>query len=91
MRYPPPLSVPARPGLPREGSGRRGQEFLAELAVDIGIPISKLVQVQKGGNRLQQGTWVHRRFAGLVAGWAEELFTQGRVDLRPASPRRQPR
>jgi hypothetical protein len=65
---------------------QRTQEFLAELSVDIGYPISKLVQVQKGGNRLQQGTWVHRLVAVYlaqrcspllavrVAGWIEEGY-----------------
>src|SRR5579871_4190742 len=69
------------------------QEFMAELSVDMGILIAELVQSRKGGNRLLQGTWIHRRvavhlaqwcsprFTVLVAGWVEELLTQGHVDL----------
>jgi hypothetical protein len=50
------------------------QAFLAQLSVDIGYPISTLVQVQKGGNRLQQGTWVHHRVAVHLAQWYSPLF-----------------
>jgi hypothetical protein len=73
------------------------QEFLTELSVDMGIPISELVQVRKGGNHLQKGTWVHRRvavhlaqwcsplFAVRVSGWIGELLTRGQIDPRRAS------
>ena len=35
------------------------KDFLEELASDIGIPISGLVIVRKGGKTAEQGTWVH--------------------------------
>lgn len=63
------------------------KEFLAELASDMGIPISDLVQVVKGGPPLLQGTWVHPdvainlalwvspKFAVLVAKWVREWLS----------------
>ena len=49
--------------------------FLAELSADIGIPISALVQIIKGGNdKLSQGTWVHPRVAINLGQWLSPSF-----------------
>lgn len=37
---------------------RATREFVAELASDIGIPISGLIQSVRGGLAENQGTWV---------------------------------
>jgi hypothetical protein len=62
------------------------KDFLEALSADIGIPISDLVIVIKGGN-LTQGTWVHPdvainlgqwcspKFAVAVARWVREWST----------------
>jgi hypothetical protein len=47
--------------------------FLAELSTDIGIPISDLVQVAKGGAG-PQGTWVHPQVAINLAVWLSPKF-----------------
>ena len=40
------------------------KEFLEELSTDIGIPITALVQIVKGGKDAKsQGTWVHPQVA----------------------------
>ena len=63
------------------------QEFLEALSSDIGIPISELVIVAKGGNSKIQGTWMHPdiavnlgqwlspRFAVLVSKWVREWMS----------------
>jgi hypothetical protein len=39
------------------------KEFLEELSTDIGIPISGIIQIAKGGNdKNNQGTWVHPKY-----------------------------
>ena len=49
--------------------------FLDELSADIGIPISALVQIIKGGNeKLSQGTWVHPRVAIHLGQWLSPAF-----------------
>ena len=49
--------------------------FLKELSADIGIPISGLVQIIKGGNdKLNQGTWVHPRVAINLGQWLSPAF-----------------
>lgn len=48
--------------------------FLAELAPDIGIPISELVQSVKGGAPHLQGTWVHPQVAVNLATWLSPKF-----------------
>lgn len=62
-------------------------EFLDALVSDIGIPISGLVLIKKGGRPLEQGTWVHPdiainlgqwcspKFAVAVARWVREWMT----------------
>lgn len=47
--------------------------FLDELATDVGIPISGLVQTIKGGAGLQ-GTWVHPHVAVNLAQWLSPKF-----------------
>jgi hypothetical protein len=48
--------------------------FLKELSSDIGIPISELVQVIKGGEPHLQGTWVHPQVAINLATWLSAKF-----------------
>ena len=51
------------------------QAFLAELSADIGIPISGLVQIIKGGNdKVSQGTWVHPHVAINLGQWLSPKF-----------------
>lgn len=52
----------------------RTKEFLAELSADIGIPISQIVIVRKGGNYLEQGTWVHPQVAINLGQWCSPRF-----------------
>ena len=50
--------------------------FLEELSLDIGIPISKLVQVIRGrGDSIQQGTWVHPQVAIHLGQWLSPAFS----------------
>ena len=49
--------------------------FLEALSADIGIPISGLVQVIRGGNdKLNQGTWVHPQVAINLGQWLSPAF-----------------
>ena len=49
--------------------------FLNELSLDMGIPISNLVQVIRGrGDRLNQGTWVHPQVAINLGQWLSPTF-----------------
>jgi hypothetical protein len=50
------------------------KDFLAELSADMGIPISAVVQVNKGGDPAQQGTWVHPHVALNLAQWLSPKF-----------------
>lgn len=47
--------------------------FLAALEADIGISISQLIQVIRGGN-MDQGTWVHPQVAIHLAQWLSPQF-----------------
>ena len=50
-------------------------EFLDELSAVMGIPITVLVQVIRGGNdTLSQGTWVHPRVAINLGQWLSSSF-----------------
>ena len=52
------------------------QSFLQELSADMGIPISGLVQIIRGGNdRLIQGTWVHPQVAIHLGQWLSPTFS----------------
>ena len=50
------------------------KSFLEALSADMGIPISELAQVIKGGNPKLQGTWVHPQVAINLGQWASPLF-----------------
>ncbi len=51
------------------------QDFLRALSLDIGIPISNLVQVIRGrGDRVEQGTWVHPQVAINLGQWLSPEF-----------------
>ena len=51
------------------------QAFLSELSLDIGIPISNLVQVIRGrGDKVEQGTWVHPHVAINLGQWLSPKF-----------------
>ena len=51
------------------------QAFLEELELDIGIPISNLVQVIRGrGDKVEQGTWVHPQVAINLGQWLSPKF-----------------
>ncbi|WP_085581961.1 KilA-N domain-containing protein [Thalassospira mesophila] len=50
-------------------------EFLDELALETGIPVSKLIAPIKGrGDRIEQGTWVHPKLAIHLAQWLSPRF-----------------
>lgn len=65
------------------------KEFLEELSIDVGNPITELVQVVRGGYPELQGTWVHPyvainlaqwlspKFAVQVSRWIYDWMTQG--------------
>jgi hypothetical protein len=48
--------------------------FLNELAAEVGIPITELVQSLTGGNPALQGTWVHPQVAIHLAQWLSPKF-----------------
>jgi hypothetical protein len=48
------------------------QEFLQVLSADIGIPISELIQVVKGGDPSKQGTWAHPLVMIELAQWCDK-------------------
>ena len=54
---------------------KQTKEFLEELSNDIGIQISKIVEVKKGGNNKTQGTWVHPQVAVHLAQWCSPKFS----------------
>lgn len=45
------------------------QEYFEGLSVDMGIPISTLVQVRKGGRADEQDTWVHPEISIDLGKW----------------------
>lgn len=51
------------------------KQFLSELSTDMGIPITALNQVVRGGNiKTNQGTWVHPKVAIHLAQWLSPEF-----------------
>ena len=53
----------------------RTQAFLQVLSLDIGIPISNLIEVRRGrGDKVDQGTWVHPRVAINLGQWISPEF-----------------
>ncbi|MDZ7866831.1 KilA-N domain-containing protein [Acidovorax sp.] len=55
----------------RENDGTKA--FLEALELDIGIPISQLIQVLRGSN-VAQGTWIHPQVAIHLAQWLSPQF-----------------
>ena len=56
-------------------SNAQTQAFLDVLSLEIGIPISNLVQVIRGrGDTINQGTWVHPRVAIHLGQWLSPDF-----------------
>jgi hypothetical protein len=55
-------------------SNQSTKDFLVELSSDIGIPMSELVQIVKGGRPELQGTWVHPQVAINLGQWASPKF-----------------
>ena len=54
---------------------KQTQAFLEALATVIGIPITGLIEIRRGGNeKLNQGTWVHPRVAINLAQWLSPAF-----------------
>jgi hypothetical protein len=68
-------------------------EYINGLSDAVGIPISELLIIKKGGNKKLQGTWVHRLIAYNLAQWIspsfavqvskilDEIFILGKVEL----------
>ena len=57
-------------------AAKQTKEFLDALSADIGIPISGLVHIVKGGNdTLAQGTWVHPQVAIHLGQWVSPVFS----------------
>ena len=57
-------------------AAKQTKDFLDALFADIGIPISGLVQIVKGGSdRLAQGTWVHPQVAIHLGQWVSPVFS----------------
>ena len=51
------------------------KEFLNELSLDMGIPISNLIQTIRGrGDKVAQGTWVHPKVAIHLGMWLSPAF-----------------
>ena len=53
---------------------KNSREFFEALRADIGIPISELIQIVKGGHPELQGTWVHPQVAINLGQWASPRF-----------------
>ncbi|MFM6407866.1 MAG: KilA-N domain-containing protein [Microcystis sp.] len=72
--------------------------FLDELSMDMGIPISKLIQIRRGKPANLQGTWGHpqvaincgqwcsAKFAVLVSQWVVEWMTTAQNPIQPQQP-----
>lgn len=52
-------------------SNQTTKEYLSELASEVGIPTSALIQIVRGGVPELQGTWVHPYVATHLAQWAD--------------------
>ena len=48
--------------------------LVATLGTDTGIPVSSLIAIKKGGNKVSQGSWVHPDLAVQLAQWISPLF-----------------
>ena len=80
---------------------RQTEDFLQELSLDMGIPISNLVQTIRGrGDTINQGTWVHPdvainlgqwlspKFAVMVSRWVRDWMSGKTQDYMPPHIRR---
>lgn len=56
------------------GRSAKTKAFIEELSIDMGIPISTLVQSVKGGTASEQGTWVHPQMAIHLGQWLTPKF-----------------
>lgn len=50
------------------------KEYIKALADDLGVSPSSLIEIKKGGNKDEQGTWVHEDIAIELAGWINPKF-----------------
>lgn len=50
------------------------KDFLEELSLDTGIPVSQLIEVRKGGLASEQHTWGHPEVAVDCARWVSVRF-----------------
>jgi hypothetical protein len=50
------------------------ESYIASLASDMGIPISDLMDIRKGGDSGQQGTWLHPLLALNLGRWISDPF-----------------
>lgn len=48
--------------------------YFQAIESDIGIPASKIIEVVKGGNAKNQGSWGHPEIAILLAQWISPEF-----------------
>ena len=48
--------------------------YLTQVSTDIGIPISEIMVVKKGGNKDNQGTWGHPLIGLHLARWISPAF-----------------
>lgn len=58
----------------RYWENRTTRDFAQELASDLGIPISELIESVRGGEPHRQGTWVHPQVAIHLAQWLSAKF-----------------
>lgn len=48
--------------------------YISSMAVDTGKPVSEIIEVVKGGNSKNQGSWGHPEIALLLAQWISPEF-----------------
>jgi hypothetical protein len=53
---------------------KRNIEFFGALSIDMGIPITELIQSKQGGDSRLQGTWVHPHIAINLSQWISPIF-----------------
>jgi hypothetical protein len=50
------------------------KSYTQALAVDVGYPASKLIEIRKGGDSTNQGTWLHPLLALHFGRWISDPF-----------------